>query len=102
LGESHKDEKQEIICCTKKLSPFWSDLFMALADIAAQMSEQLLAVSNGITTNSMQFYNVVTNQQITDVIENPSDPSEVIGSIGVTAAALRGAQPPIQPPVAGS
>lgn len=75
---------------------------MALAEILGQMSEQLAVVSNGITTNSMQFFNVVTNQQITDVIENPSDPSEVVGGIGVTAAALRGAQPPIQTPTSGN
>jgi hypothetical protein len=37
------------------------------------------------------------NQQITDLIENPSDPTELLGHMNSAAAAVRGSQAPILP-----
>jgi hypothetical protein len=65
--------------------------------VADQQTQNLLAFSGAIMQSRMTFFENAVNQQITDLIENPSDPTEVLAHINTSAAALRGSQAPIQP-----
>lgn len=74
----------------------------SITAIADQQTQNLLAVSGAIGSGQANFAANAINQQITDLLENPSDPTELLGYIGAASAATRGAQPPIMPPVATS
>lgn len=67
--------------------------------IADQQTQNLLAINGTIGAGQSKFAAAVINQQITDLVEFPSDSTELLASIGAASAATRGAQPPIMPPV---
>ena len=65
--------------------------------VADQQTQNLLAVSGAIGAGQAKFVAATINQQITDLVEYPSDPTELLGAIVQSSAATRGAQPPIMP-----
>lgn len=69
----------------------------SIALIADQQTQNLLAFSGAMMQTRMNFFEAAVNQQITDLIENPSDPTELLGHMNSAAAATRGSQAPILP-----
>lgn len=65
--------------------------------IADQQTQNLLSFSGALAQARMNFMEIAVNQQVTDLIENPSDPTELLGYINSAAAVTRGAQAPILP-----
>lgn len=70
------------------------------------LSEKIQTVSAGYTEAVIQsqqrysaFAEAVHNQQVKDLVVTPSSTEEVLGQILSSAATLRGAQPPVMPPV---
>jgi hypothetical protein len=69
----------------------------AIKTISDQQTQNLMAVSGANTEGRINFMTAAVNQQITDLIENPSDPTELLGHMNSAAAAVRGSQAPILP-----
>lgn len=69
----------------------------SITAVADQQTQNLLAFSGALAQSRMNFLEASVNQQITDLIENPSDPTELLGHMNSAAAAVRGSQAPILP-----
>jgi len=71
------------------------------------LSEKLQTVSAGYTEGVIlaqarysNYSEAIHNQQVKDVVVTPSSSEEVLSQILSSSAVLRGAQPPVMPPVA--
>jgi hypothetical protein len=69
----------------------------SITAVADQQTQNLLAFSGALAQSRMNFLEASVNQQITDLIENPSDPTELLAHMNSAAAVTRGSQAPILP-----
>lgn len=70
--------------------------------LSNQIFGELMAFSANSHRLAITFGTAVVNQQITDVVEYPSDAAENVGAMNANAAMLRGSQAPIYPPVSAA
>ena len=68
-----------------------------IASTHAQTTQNNLTFAQTTAQGQSGFTAALLAQQSIDLVENPSDPTELLAQLPVTAASLRGSQPPVQP-----